>query len=162
MPDVSDDERRRLEWAGIRTVAQLRSVQARGGEEAIRRVSNLPVDRLRAALSRATEPRITDIAPDAARRGGRTVDGSLVAKIRGGNFTAFEGHPPVVRVDGERIPVIDANDRELVVHAPAHRLRGTLEIETGPGMSVSHALVLADGAPSEEAGTDIALDQEQP
>jgi hypothetical protein len=137
-PDVSDDERRRLEWAGIRTVAQLRSVQRQGGAEAIQRVSDLPVDRLRQALSRATEPRVRDIRAES----GAEQDGGFLARIRGANFTAFEGHPPVVRVDGQRIPVLETTDRELVVRAPADRLRGRLEVETGPGMSVTHTLAL--------------------
>jgi hypothetical protein len=50
--ELSDEERRRLEWVGVRTVAKLRELQQRGGERAVGRITSLPVDRLRRALER--------------------------------------------------------------------------------------------------------------
>ena len=65
-PEVSEDDRRRLEWAGIHNVTQLREVQRRSGEEALERSTQVPVARLRAALFRAAMPRIVEVKPEPA------------------------------------------------------------------------------------------------
>jgi hypothetical protein len=63
-PDVTEDEERRLEWAGIHNVAQLRDLQRRSGEEALEKFTQVPVARLRAALSRASLPHIIKVTPE--------------------------------------------------------------------------------------------------
>ena len=70
-PDVREDDRRRLEWAGIHNVSQLREIERRSGEEAIESSTQLPVARLRAALFRASMPRIVDMRPELAAAGER-------------------------------------------------------------------------------------------
>src|SRR5262245_59616377 len=59
--EISEEEQRRLEWTGIQTVSQLRDLQKEAGENAIARVANIPALRLREALDRASQPRITTI-----------------------------------------------------------------------------------------------------
>jgi hypothetical protein len=60
-PDLSEEERddaqRRLEWAGIHTVSQLRDLQRQSSPEMLERVTQLPVQRLRLALSKAANRR---------------------------------------------------------------------------------------------------------
>jgi hypothetical protein len=63
-PEVTEEEERRLEWAGIQNVAQLRDLQRRSGEEALEKFTQVPVARLRAALSRASMPRIIKVTPE--------------------------------------------------------------------------------------------------
>ena len=62
--EISEDEQRRLEWAGIRNAGDLRELHRQGGENAIRHVTQLPVQRLRTALRRATQPRVVGITPE--------------------------------------------------------------------------------------------------
>ncbi|HEY6988848.1 MAG TPA: IPT/TIG domain-containing protein [Bryobacteraceae bacterium] len=128
--DISEEEQRRLEWAGIHTVSQLVDLQRKSGEEAIERVAQIPVMRLRAALARAAEPSISHIMaldhPD-----GNGASGSTLLRVSGRNLT--EDGELEVRVNGERVPVIRGNDRELVVAALPHHTAGTLSLETQSG-----------------------------
>ena len=145
LPDVSADERRRLEWAGIQTVAQLRQVERSGGEDAIRRVSDLPVDRLRAALARASQPAVLSTAhvPDGA---GDDSDQGSYLRISGRNLV-HDGLP-AVRMGGASTDVVNAHERELLVRlAPHQRVGGLLEVEPRPGV-IATSLVLG----SEPAG----------
>lgn len=61
--DVSEEERRRLEWAGIHTVSQLRQLEEEGGKEALEQVVQIPAVRLRQALARATRPIVRAVTP---------------------------------------------------------------------------------------------------
>jgi hypothetical protein len=54
----SEDERRRLEWAGIQTVSQLLKLEQTAPAAAIEKIANLPALRLRDALQRASQPRV--------------------------------------------------------------------------------------------------------
>jgi len=150
LPDTSEDDRRRLEWAGIRTVSPLRDVQRSGGMEAIRRVSTLPVDRLRAALARASQPEVRAVVPvHPGTRGG--TEGYAPAeppllRVRGRNLVGER--PPRVRIDGQSTPVVDANERELVVRPRPGLIGGVLEVETAPGEVVTTTFSLED--PEEE------------
>ena len=100
--DVTDDERRRLEWAGIRSVSQLREVQRSAGSEVIGRVSALPVDRLRAALDEAARPRVRHIDAE----------------------PSIPDRPPALRIRGENL-VTDGTTRVRVglLHLSCLRLR---------------------------------------
>jgi hypothetical protein len=128
--DVSEEEQRRLEWAGIHNVSQLRALQHRSGEEAIGRVAQLPAERLRAALMRASQPFVSRVMPELHQGEDGAGDVPLM-RIRGHNL--MREQPPQVRVMGELIPVLKATDRELLVAPLAHQLGGTLEVEIAPG-----------------------------
>lgn len=133
--EISEEDRRRLEWAGIRNVRQLRELQKQSGETAIEQISNIPALRLRAALDRASRPFVSRVVPDGG--GGRSSDASRLLRIRGQNLTA-DG-PPRVRIGGETVPVVRASDNELVIAPLAHQFSGTVEVETTPGTVVAHA-----------------------
>jgi hypothetical protein len=130
---ISEDEQRRLEWAGIRNVSQLRDVHRGGGEQSLERISQLPVDRLRAALARASQPLVRSVE----RPGG---DGLL--RIRGLNL-AGDGALDVL-VGGERATVLQASDTELVVRPAAPLTAGTLELRSVAG-DVTEAAFDLDG-----------------
>lgn len=48
--EMTEDERRRLEWVGVQTVSQLRQLHEQAGVDAIQRASDIPIGRLRRAL----------------------------------------------------------------------------------------------------------------
>lgn len=134
--ELSEDEQRRLEWAGIHNVSQLRKLQQQSSEETLQKYTQLPVNRLRAALMRAAQPRVTRIMPEpfspgVAGKNGGTTGGSLL-RIRGNNL--MRGGPPEVRIRGEKVPILQANERELLVAPLAHQMSGTVEIEIEPGL----------------------------
>jgi hypothetical protein len=155
-PDLSeeeqDDTQRRLEWAGIHTVAQLRELQRRSNPEVLERVTQLPVQRLRFALSKAAQPRVSRVLPDRlAPRGDNNGGGSAQAgtpllRIRGNNL--MRERPPEVRIRGERVPVLQASEREILVAPLPHQLAGTLSIETEPGATVEAEFSIAESAPA--------------
>jgi hypothetical protein len=137
---MDEEEQRRLEWAGIHTVSQLREVQKEGGESAIERVANIPAMRLRAALERASQPIVKSVDVDASSAAGSTP----LLRISGYNLT--RGVTPNVRIAGEQVPVIKATEREIFVRPGAHQLSGTLEVETLPGSVVSTDLQINGNA----------------
>src|SRR6185503_16670260 len=81
---LSDEEQKRLEWAGIHTVSQLRRLASSGGGKEVERVADLPVDRLRQALAKASRPFVARVEPhvpvDADENGPRLL------RIRGRNL----------------------------------------------------------------------------
>ena len=128
--DISEDDERRLEWAGVHTVSQLREVQQRNGEETLQKYTQLPVGRLRAALMRAAQPRVTRIMSEHLDNGNGNGSAPLL-RIRGLNL--MRDRQPEVRIGGEKVPVLQANERELLVAPLAHQMSGTLAVEIEPG-----------------------------
>src|SRR5260370_10106505 len=59
--DIPEEDRRKLEWAGLQTVRQLRQLHEESGEESIGRMANLPVDRLRKALQKMSQPTVARV-----------------------------------------------------------------------------------------------------
>ena len=128
--EISDEEQKQLEWAGIRNVEQLREIHRESGEQAIERVASLPVDRLRRALARASQPMV---------RGVERHQGDGLLRIRGYNLA--NGSDPAVLIDGAPAAVVKASEREVIVR-PAEPLRGgTLELRA-PGGDVATAFEL--------------------
>ena len=124
--DLSDEERRRLEWIGVRTVGKLRELQQRGGERAVGRITSLPVDRLRRALERATAPLVEHVLP--ARSQGE--DAAPLIRVRGRNL--MTAGVPRVTIGGEPVRVVRADENEVVIAPLAHQMSGELLIETTP------------------------------
>ena len=125
---LSDEEQKRLEWAGIHTVAQLRRLATSGGGKEVERVADLPVDRLRQALAKASRPFVARVEPhvpvDADENAPRLL------RVRGRNLV--RNGAPRVSIGGEPVGVLSANDREIVI-APAHnQFSGMLSVETAP------------------------------
>lgn len=164
--DVSEEERRRLEWAGIRTVSQLRQLEREGSEHVIEQIAQVPATRLRAALQRASQPQIQRVVPE---EGGRLrIEGRNLVGPGGPRVHLESSALPRLATSGEpglaaiglavtppprlELPVLHATARELIVEVPAHA-HGRLSIETGPGLAVATELAL-DG---EGAAADGAL-----
>jgi hypothetical protein len=64
---LSDDERRRLEHIGVRTTAELARLKGSAGTAGISRLADIPVDRLKAALSFG-RPQVRAVRPVAPPR----------------------------------------------------------------------------------------------
>ena len=137
--ELSPDERRRLEWAGIHTVSQFRELQSRSGESAIEQVASIPAARLRAALERATHPFVDSITPVPAE-----ADGTPLLQIRGRNFLGND--PPDVRIGGEPVPVVRATPREVLLAPQPHQFHGDLTIQTAPGRVARTRIAVSAGA----------------
>lgn len=141
---LSEEDRRKLEWVGVRTVAKLKENMARGGDQAIGRVTNLPVDRLRKALERASAPLIDHVVPVPGSNG----DLPLL-RVRGRNLM-LDG-PPTVTMGSEAVAVVKASPDELLLAPAAHQWAGELSVEPAPLVGTAMAFDLRRFAPPPRA-----------
>jgi hypothetical protein len=129
---ISDDERRRLERIGVRTITQLNELKSTAGTDVIARLSRMPVNRLQQALMRAAAPRVTRV-----EHGGPGERVHLSAPgLRAGRL-------PLVRVAGSAVPVVAAGDGEIVLAPMATQLGCEAQVDFGDGGSAR--VQLAEG-----------------
>jgi len=127
---LGEEERRRLEWIGVRTVSKLNEIQQRGLERSVGRITNLPVDRLRQALARASRPMVEDVEADV---GGTNGTDELRARLRvKGKNLLKDGAPPRVTIDGDPVSVVRASDTELMLAPSAHQFAGQMSVAHDP------------------------------
>jgi hypothetical protein len=134
--ELSPEDLRRLEWAGVQTVSQLVKLREEAGEHAIERIANVPALRLRAALSRATQPMVRDVtvAPPPAD----TPDAPPTYHLRGRNL--LRDGMPAVRAGTLPMRVLRAAPNELILAPTAEQLGAEIEIETGPDHKTKYTL----------------------
>jgi hypothetical protein len=123
---LSEEERRQLEWIGVRTVGQLREIEQRGGGRTVQRVTGLPVNRLRAALERASAPLVEHVTP-VERAPGDTSEGPPLLRLRGRNLLGGGGRPRVT-LGGEAMAVVSATDREMLLAPRPDQWAGELAV----------------------------------
>jgi hypothetical protein len=126
---LTDEEQKRLTWAGVHTVSQLRKLAGSGAGKEVERVADLPVDRLRQALARASRPFVARVEPQAVAEAG-SADGNPLLRIRGRNLIL--NGPPRVSIGGQPVSVLNATDQEILIAPLPHQFAGMLSIETGP------------------------------
>lgn len=143
--ELSDEERRRLEWVGVRTVSKLRELESQGAARTVGRVTSLPVDRLRRALERASAPMVEDVVPVTPPPGENGSPPTLV-RVRGRNLT--RRGVPRVTIGGEPVSVVRASEREVVLAPQAHQMHGELTIAPEPNLASSMAFDLRPFWPS--------------
>lgn len=132
---LSDEDQRRLERIGVRTVEQLTELRKTAGTDVVARLARMPVNRLQQALMSASAPRVTRI--EAAPAGGQPSRVHLQAPgLRGGRI-------PYVRAAGQDVPVVESHDGRLVLAPHAMQLGLDAEIDFGDG-EVAH-VPLAEG-----------------
>jgi hypothetical protein len=110
--ELDDDERRRLEGIGVRTVSKLNELQQRGLGQSVGRITRLPIEKLEGVLSRATRPMVQDV---------EALPGDELRqrlRVRGRNLLR-DGGPPNVSIGGRPVGVVQASESELVL-APDH------------------------------------------
>ena len=130
--DVTEEERRRLEWAGIHSARQLRELDRQSGEGVIEQIVQIPAMRLRQALMRASQPRMRAIAGDGGDR----------LRIRGINLKSERR--PDVSIDGERAEIVSSSDNELIVRTAKPTRSGIVSLKTAPGFATELAFDLGE------------------
>jgi hypothetical protein len=123
--ELDDDERRRLEGIGVRTVSKLNEMTKRGFGGSVGRITRLPVNKLEGVLSRATRPMVHDIAgegePDETDGLRRRL------RVKGRNLLR-DGAPPQVAIGGRPVSVVHASESELVLAPDADQLAGQMSL----------------------------------
>jgi hypothetical protein len=151
--ELSPDDLRRLEWAGVQTVSQLRRLQETAGEGAIGRVANVPALRLRAALERASQPAIHDVLvepPSIAPRDEPPLD---LPPRRGFDRAAvgsFRPPVPPAHLDRDPGPRVSAPPGEP---GPASTLPAD-DVASGPHIRIAGRNFLRDGLPAVRLGEE--------
>jgi hypothetical protein len=126
---LDDDERRRLEGIGVRTVAKLEELNKRGLGSSVGRITRLPVEKLESVLSRATRPMVADIASEGVPDGADELRQRL--RVKGKNMLR-DGAPPRVSIGGRPVSVVQASDSEIVL-APDHdQMAGQMSLSHDP------------------------------
>jgi hypothetical protein len=147
---LSEDERRQLEWIGVRTVGQLRDIEAKGAGRTVQRVTGLPVTRIRAALERASAPLVDHVTP-VDRQPGDTGEPPLI-RLRGRNLLGGGGRPRVT-LGGEAMAVVSASDRELLLAPQSHQWAGELAVIPPSGPAAALTFDLTPFAPPGKPGS---------
>ncbi len=127
---MTDEEQRRLERIGVRTVTQLDELKKSAGADVIARLARLPVNRLQQALMSAAAPRVTRVETVAARVGSSD-NGATRVHLRAPGLRG--GLLPLVRANGLDVPVIAAPEGGLVLAPLASQLGFEAELDYGNG-----------------------------
>ncbi|RHW18618.1 hypothetical protein D1610_00115 [Sphingomonas gilva] len=152
--ELTSEERKRLEWAGVRTVKQLQDARERGAVHTIGRVTNLPVERLRKALERASEPLVQRVEP-----------------VRP-ELDASPGAPPLIRVTGRNlvrgnmlpqvkigrrpVSILKSSPNELLLAPGDDQWAGELAVEAAPLLGTAMSFDLSAFAPQDRPIEPIA------
>jgi len=124
---LTDEDQRRLERIGVRTVEQLTELRKTAGTDVVARLARMPVNRLQQALLAAAAPRVTQ------------VDGDRV-HLQAPGLRA--GRIPFVRAAGLDVPVVEAHEDRLVLAPHATQLGMEAEVDFGDG-EVAHVPLVA-------------------
>jgi DNA-binding phage protein len=152
---LTEENRRQLEWIGVRTVDKLKEqLNAKGRVSAIGRVTGLPVERLRQALERASAPTIDHVMP-VARAPGDDPEQPQFLRVRGHNLMsdAVTGKvAPRVMLGGQAMAVVKASDRELLLAPQPHQWAGELSVAPSEGQAATLSFDLTPFAPASATG----------
>ena len=151
---LTEENRRQLEWIGVRTVDKLKELNAKGAVSAIGRVTGLPVDRLRQALERASAPSVDHVLPVGSRPDDDPTRPQLL-RVRGRNLlgaATMGGGAPRVTLSGQPVAVVKASDREILLAPQAHQWAGELAVTLPEGVAATLSFDLTPFAPPQPAG----------
>lgn len=162
---LEPEEQRSLEKIGVRNAAQLKRLNSSSGEGALAQFSNVPVNRLRAALQ-SSQPRVDRVGAEADRAGnGRTSpgQGTDVTVPRGVRRLRLDGSnlrdlrtAGSATLDGAPIPIVDSGHGHAVVDLGDLEPNGRLEVETGDGQVLAFQLRSERGPDAEPSGAPAA------
>jgi len=151
-------ERKRLERLGVSNTAQLRRLGTSTGSSVVSRLTEIPVDRLRAAFHFG-QPQVTAVEPVASPPpvpapsptppvlggGGLpqlirlTPDTSHIHVL--GTALGSEDAEPVIRLNGVSVAASEADWDRIVVPVPRDLVSGMLEVELPDGATSRYQLV---------------------
>jgi hypothetical protein len=134
---LNDEDQRRLERIGVRTVEQLTDLRKTAGADVVARLARMPVNRLQQALLAAAAPRVTRI--EAATDEGDAGRGSFAsfARVHVRTPSVRDGRIPGVRAAGQDVAVVGSHDGGIVLAPSATQLGVDAEIDFGDG-DVAH------------------------
>jgi hypothetical protein len=116
MTTLGEDEQRRLDWMGVRTVGQLKRLDPNLANAMV----GLPIGQLQAALEAAARPTVRHVEPVSH------LEGTLL-RIRGANLSDVV--TPEVHLGGEPVEVLEQRPNDLLVRPLAHHLDGEGQVE---------------------------------
>ena len=116
MTNLGEDEQRRLDWMGIRTVGQLKQLNPNLANAVV----GLPIGQLQAALEAASRPTVRAVEPVTRAQG-------QLLQIHGANLSDVV--TPEVHLDGEPVEVIEHHPTKLIVRPLAHHLDSEGQVE---------------------------------
>lgn len=143
--DLTQEDRKRLEWAGVRTVKQLQQVEDTNRVGAIGRVTNLSRDRIRSALRTASEPLVQRIEPVVGDPNGTGEEPQLV-RVTGRNLVR-QGLFPQVRIGNRPVSILKSSATELLIAPGDGQWAGELSIEPVPQRTTAMSFDLSAFAP---------------
>jgi hypothetical protein len=145
--ELTSEERKRLEWAGVRTVKQFQNAQEKSSVATIGRVTNLPVERLRKALERASAPlvhRVEPVRPDPMAPS----DGPPLIRVTGRNLVRG-GTLPQVKIGRRPVSILKSSANELLLAPGDDQWAGELAVEAAPLMATAMSFDLSAFGPQE-------------
>jgi hypothetical protein len=152
--ELTSEERKRLEWAGVRTVKQFQDAQEKGTVSTIGRVTNLPIERLRKALERASLPMVQRVEPVMTAPNGNP-DAPPLIRVTGRNLVRG-GAFPQVRIGDRPVSILKSSPRELLLAPGKDQWAGELAVEAAPTQATAMSFDLTAFAPP--AGAEPAAD----
>lgn len=138
---LSDEEQRRLERIGVRTVEQLHELRQTAGADVVARLARMPVNRLQQALMASAAPRVTEVSHVDQGDGGSGPPARLV-HVQAPALR--RGRTPLIRAAGLEVPVLEAEEGRLVLAPLASQMGLDAEVDFGDGQ-IAH-LPLSQGA----------------
>lgn len=142
--ELTPDERKRLEWAGVRTVRQFQEAEEKGTVRSIGRVTNLPIERLRKALERASAPLVQRVEP--VRTAPGDSDTPPLIRVTGRNLIR-RGAPPQVRIGDRPVSILSSAPGELLLAPGEGQWAGELSVEPAPTLASAMSFDLTAFAP---------------
>jgi len=154
--ELTHEDRKRLEWAGVRTVRQLQQAEEHNRVGALNRVTNLPLDRLRAVLSRVNAPEVQRVEPVAQGEPGANPAGPPLIRVIGRNLVR-QGQLPRVQIANRPVAILKSSPGELLVAPDHQQWAGELSIAPAPQHATAMSFDLSAFAPSSlEARGEVA------
>lgn len=144
---ISEDDQRRLERIGVRSVGQLNELRQAAGADVVARLARMPVNRLQQAMFAAAAPRVARVEQDTLPQ---PASPSLSTPTPGATRLVMDtpllraGRLPLVRANGVPVPVLQAADQTVVLAPLAHQLGCEAECDFGDGQVAT--LQLSDGS----------------
>ncbi len=155
--ELTDEERRKLEWVGVRTVGKLREMEQQGASNIVGRVTNLPVSRLRQALKQASAPMVNQVMP-VNPSPEDPPEFHKILQVRGRNLIR-KGVMPRVTIADRPAAILKSSENELLL-APGHdQWVGVLRVEPEPEITTSMSFDLSPFAPVTEAGSQAGINE---
>lgn len=122
--DIDPAARRRLEWAGVRTVGQLKKLSQEADPKSVQAFLGIPVLQLQSLLQQASQPHVSsqEVVGNAM--------GVPCVRIRGANLAEGASRPEVL-FSGEPVEVLEATPSQILVRPMSHHREGQIEVLVG-------------------------------